>query len=396
MNGLMIAFAFTLPYHVMRTATAAGIHVHVLGNGASRGLRLSRHCRAYHSSRYAGDAQTLLAEISALVRRHKIEVLLPSDDVSTRLLSALRDRLPVPSLPVPAVPTFDLLNDKWNFTQFCLGNGVRAPEARLFDNASSLRDALDSGEMALPLTVKPINRSGGYGVFHIREPAEIAFMERIDYTPVLAQRHIIGESVSITLFCDAGSVRAHVAQHRDESGFRVFANRDLLANASRLAAVTGYSGPVNFDAVVCDDDGLSYLVECNPRFWYSVYLVMLAGLNFVDLALPGRSSEIATLAEGKVRFSLRNTLCRPWRATGLDWKFLAYNLSDPLAYMAQRAKSFDDSEVAVPLCEMSHYLPEPPAMSANRVVYQPARVTPSLAALAPVASVTGETLTPAL
>jgi hypothetical protein len=49
-NGLMIAFAFTLPYHVMRSAAAAGVRVHVLGNGASRGLRLSRYCRSYRSA----------------------------------------------------------------------------------------------------------------------------------------------------------------------------------------------------------------------------------------------------------------------------------------------------------------------------------------------------------
>jgi hypothetical protein len=356
-NGLMLAFALTLPYHVMRTAAAAGMQIHVLGNGASRGLRMSRHCRAYHRSRFAGDAETLLAEIRELVRRHAIEILLPSDDVSTRLLAALGDRLPVPSFPVPALPIFDRLNDKWNFTQFCLGNGVRAPEAWLFDDAASLRHAIDSGAVALPLTVKPTNRSGGFGVFHIRQPDETALIEQVDYRPVLAQRHIVGESVSITIYCELGRVRAHVAQQRDDIRFGVFVNPDLLANVSRLAALTGYSGPLNFDAVLSDEDGLSYLVECNPRFWYSVYLVMLAGLNFVDLALAGPGPETATLDRGEIRLSLRKILSRPWRATGLEWKYVAYNLSDPVAYLAQRVKSCDDSEVAVPVGEMNHYQP---------------------------------------
>jgi len=44
--------------------------------------------------------------------------------------------------------------------------------------------------------------------------------------------------------------------------------------------LTGYSGPANFDAVLADGDGLSYIVECNPRFWYTIYLSMIAGLNF--------------------------------------------------------------------------------------------------------------------
>ena len=66
MNGLMIAFAFTLPYHVLRTATAAGVRVHVLGNGASRGLRMSRYCRTYHETPFCGDMEALLGEIDEL------------------------------------------------------------------------------------------------------------------------------------------------------------------------------------------------------------------------------------------------------------------------------------------------------------------------------------------
>lgn len=353
LNGLMIAFAFTLPYHGMRTAAAAGMRVHVLGSGASRGLRMSRYCRSYRGSRFAGDPEVLLAEIGELARRHQINVVFPSDDVSTRLLAALGDRLPVRSTPLPDLAIFDLLNDKGMFTRFCLDNGIRAPEGRLFDSAAELRQALDHGEIALPITVKPVNRSGGLGVLHIRGPRETAAIDAIDYRPVLVQRHIVGKSVSITLLCDHGRVTAHVAQERDAERFRVLVNADLLANATRLAALTGHHGVANFDAVLSDEDGLAYLVECNPRFWYSIYLVMLSGLNFVELALTPSSSSIATLRTGDIRLSLRETLMRPWKASRLDWKYLLYSLGDPLAFALQRAGTYDDSEVAVPVGPLS-------------------------------------------
>jgi biotin carboxylase len=360
MNGLMLAFAFTLPYHVMRTASSAGVRVHVLGNGASRGLRTSRYCRSYSQLRVATGTDLLLAEIADLVRRYAIEVIFPSDDVSTRLLAILGDRLPVRTTPLPSPETFDLLNDKWNFTRFCRENGVRVPEAWLFDDDAGLRRALDGCDIALPITVKPINRSGGFGVLHIREPAEMVALDAIDYRPILAQRHIAGEAVSITLQCDRGRVLAHVAQQRDSERFRVFANDDLLANATRLADLTRYSGTANFDAVLGEADGLSYLVECNPRFWYSIYLVMIVGVNFVDLALSQSAAtrrEPATLDSGEIRLSWRSILARPWRASRLDWKFLHYDLSDPIAYLVQRVNSFDDSEVAVPVGAMGAYRP---------------------------------------
>jgi biotin carboxylase len=357
-NGLMIAFAFTLPYHVMRSAAAAGVRVHVLGNGASRGLRLSRYCRSYRDSKFAGDAEILLAEIRELAKQKPIDIVFPSDDVSTRLLAALGDRLPVRCAPLPSLATFDLLNDKWNFTQFCLEHDVRAPQGWLFDSAAALRYAVDSGEIALPLTVKPTNRSGGFGVIHIREPDEIARIDAVDYRPILVQRHIRGETIGISVLCDRGRVVAHATQRRDAERFQLFANPDLLDNITRLAALTGYHGPANFDAVLADEDGLSYLVECNPRFWYTIYLSMIAGLNFVDLALNRSSAtptETATLEHGDIRLSWWNTLTRPWRASRLDWRFLVYDLSDPLAYLVQRAKSYDDSEVAVPAGEMNAY-----------------------------------------
>jgi biotin carboxylase len=350
-NGLMVAFAFTLPFHVMRVANAAGIRVHVLGSGASRGLRMSRCCRAYHQMSSANDPDALLAEIDALVRVHAIDIIFPADDVSTRLLAALAGRLPAPCVPLPDLATFDLLNDKWNFTQFCGQNGIRAPQGRLFDNVQALHQALADGEIALPLTLKPTNRSGGVGVLHLREAADLALLDTIDYRPILVQRHITGISVSITMLCDHGKVLAHIAQERDSARFRVFANADLLDNVSRLAVVTGYHGIANFDAVLSDDDGRAHLVECNPRFWYSIYLAAIAGLNFVDLVLaPPRQT--VTLDAGGFRLSLRRILTRPWRASRLEWKYLFYCLSDPIVFALQRARSYDDSDVAVPVGEM--------------------------------------------
>lgn len=348
MNGLMIAFAFTLPYHVMRTAAAAGLRVHVLGGVAAHGLRRSRHCRLFRDSVGADDAELLLAEISELSRGCDFDVVFPSDDVSTRLLAQLADRLPVRCVALPELATFDLLNDKASFTGFCREHGIRAPEFRLFDSPSELRAAIDDGAIALPLTVKPTDRSGGVGVVHIREPHELGLLHAVDYRPVLAQRHIRGESVSITLMCERGQVTAHVAQQRDERQFRILCNPDLLDQASRLAALTGYSGTMNFDAVVSDDDGLSYLVECNPRFWYSIYLVMIAGLKFIELSLAPPRAVPATLSHGAFRLSLHEILARPWRASRLDWRYIGYCLNDPLAFALMRTRAYDDSEPVTP------------------------------------------------
>lgn len=375
-NGLMLAFAFVLPYHVLRTASEAGVRVHVLGNGASRNLWVSRYCASYRELPCPGEpehAEPILAEIRRVVERHGIDVIFPSDDVSTRLLAGLRDRLPVRCSPLPDLAGFDRLNDKGNFTRFCLENGVRVPQGWVFDSAAGLCGALERGEVRLPLTVKPTNRSGGVGVLHIRSKAELSLLDRIDYQPVLAQRHIVGETVGISVVCRDGQVLAHAAQRRDERRFQLFAHADLLANTERLIVATRLNGPANFDAVIEDCSGDSYIVECNPRFWYTIFMSMVCGLNFMAPALaePGTGMGVpATRANVDIQLQLGRTLRHPWQASRTDWRLLRYHLADPIPYLLNRGRWIDDSAVAVRPEQMDAYdwrreaAPPTPAVSA--------------------------------
>ena len=189
-----------------------------------------------------------------------------------------------------------------------------------------------------------------------RDLASCAAIDAVDYQPVLAQRHIAGPSIGVTVLCERGRVVAQVGQERDPARFGILTNADLLANVTRLVALTGYRLPATSTPCWVTRTASPISSSAISRFWYSIYLVMIAGLNFVELALaePVPTSPVAsTLDRGEIFLSLRNTLTRPWRAARLDWKFLFYNLSDPLAYLLQRANTYDDSGVAVPVAQMN-------------------------------------------
>ncbi len=368
MHGLMLAFAFSLPYHVMRTAATAGVRVHVLGNGPSRGLRRSRFCASYQESRAVpnrdNDAETILAEIAKLAEQRSIDVVFPSDDVSTRLLATIRDRLPVRCGLLPDPITFDLLNNKWNFCRFARDHGARVPETWLCSDAAELRRALRSGALQLPLTFKPINRSGGFGVVHLKDEADLRLLAGVDYVPILVQRCIAGRTIGLSVLCRDGQIRMHATQWYDARRFRLFVNRDLLNNAARVVAAARLDGPAHFDAILEDGSGLSYIVECNPRFWFSINLPMLCGINFVSAALAGSAaSEIVTVASAEVCRSSKSLFAGPWRARRQDWRYLHYKLSDPLAYLSQRCKTYDDRDIAVDAARMIEYQPAKNAAS---------------------------------
>ncbi|HEX3864053.1 MAG TPA: hypothetical protein VHY35_20410 [Stellaceae bacterium] len=372
MNGLMVAFAFSLPYHVLRTATAAGLRVHVLGSGPSRGLRTSRCCASFSKSTSTGngenDSEILLAEIRDLARRRRIDIILPSDDVSTRLLATIKDRLPVRTTLLPDLATFDLLNDKWNFCRFARDNGVRIPETSLYSSAVEIRRLLRSGKLSLPLTLKPLNRSGGIGVVHICDERDLTQLDAIDYSPILIQRHIVGPTVGIAALCRRGKIVMHSTQWYDDRRFRLFASPDLVADAEKIAAATGLDSTIHFDAILEASTGLSYIVECNPRFWFTIYMPMILGLNFVECAFDEaqwQQAAPATLADAEVCRSVWETIRHPRRASRQDWAYLAYQWGDPLAYLFQRCKIFDDRNVAVEAQRMHRYHPPESAPLAN-------------------------------
>ena len=368
MNGLMVAFAFTLPYHVMRAAADAGVKVHVLGNGVSETLRTSRHCASYRRLDCAGEpenATQILGQIDRLVREHKINMIFPSDDVSTRLLIAIRDRLPVRTSLLPDLATFDLLNNKWNFTRYCQAKGIRVPEGWCFETPGELRAALRSGEISLPITVKPASRSGSVGVFHILDEGDGALLDRIDYRPIVVQRHIVGEPVCISTICRDGRIVAHAGQRRDERRFQLFSHPDLLRNTERLVTATGLNGPANFDAVIEAETDLAYIVECNPRFWFTIYLSMLFGLNFMRPALAEAppEAEPETMVSDTLELSLKETLRHYFRAKPIDRALARYHLLDPIPYIVFRRGWVDDSDVAVDPARMNAYAWREPALA---------------------------------
>ncbi|HVC52199.1 MAG TPA: ATP-grasp domain-containing protein [Stellaceae bacterium] len=367
MNGLMIASAFVLPYHVMRTAAAAGVRVHVLGNGPSRALRTSRFCASYRAlGADATDNEAgMLDAIRQVVRRRRIKVIFAADDVSTRLLAGLGDRLPTRVMSLPDVKTFDLLNDKWNFTRFCRDIGARVPQGWCFETVDGLRTALRAGEIELPITLKPTARSGGVGVVHIRDDSEIALLDRIDYRPILVQRHIFGEEISLSAICRHGVILAHTVHRRTARRFQLFSEPDLLETARRVIAAARYNGPVNFDAVREDGTGASYIVECNPRFWFSIFLQMITGINFFAATLAGDAETPvpATMISDMVDLSLRQALTQFRSASALERRLARYHLSDPIPYLLNWARLVDDSEVAVHADQIHVYVEPNPVVA---------------------------------
>lgn len=297
MNILLLGFAFALPYHVMRCAVAAGHRITVLGNGPAQALLRSPSCADFYLSDFdyrTQDYDILVQEIAHLAIALGFDLVMPSDDVSTRALAAIKNEIPLPTTPLAPVEIFDTLNDTANFARFCADHGIAIAD----------------------------------------------------------DREIPGDTLGISILCERGKIVAHVVEERTDRRFRIHDNPDLIATVALLVEAAGFNGIAHCAAVINRATGLGHLVRCRPYFSSSIAPAMMAGINFAEAAinlsqglLPARPTLPPTAI--KLYPAALRALPTPWRLSRRDWRLLAYHWRERALFLAEYLKRIDDSDVAV-------------------------------------------------
>jgi hypothetical protein len=334
MKLLLVAAITGISYRVLRCARACDAEIYVMGNLGARDLALSRHCARFmvsHAIINGSFDEGLALEINCLARELGVAMVLPADAPSTRALIACRHLLEVPCFPLPDLQQFDLLNNKWHFARLCDELGIRRPAARLFPDVEALKDEISAGRIAGPAVVKPLTLAGGQGQFMLNGDAASTPLTRINYRPILVQEFIAGRDICASIYCCSGEVTALVAYRNWKRVHSTFWSEAILEDLQHIAAYMNLDGVHCFD-MIDGDDGKIYYLECNPRFYNSINLSMLAGINFVALGLrASREPGLIRVPHGTKVHAPEAALLSPrsWPAlTRRDWAAARYTLSD--------------------------------------------------------------------
>lgn len=334
---LIVAATYRLPYRVLRCAKQCGAEVHVLGDLGAHVLALSRYCDGFTRTHRIidGDADADLAhEINCLARDLGTTMVLPGDAQTTRALIAIRHLLRPACFPLPDLDWFDRLNDKVTFAALCGTLGLRVPETRVLADGDALAAEIEAGRIAYPVVLKPPALSGSQGFVRLDDAAAARHAAaRIRYRPVLVQRFIPGRSVVASMYCQAGRITAFVTHEIRRRVYATFRDDRILTDLQRLTAHVGLTGVCNFDMIAGEDGDIHYL-ECNPRFFFSMEMAMLAGLNVVALGLAGEAAPgLARVPAGIAVRPPEAVLATPWTWPRLSRRDLAtarHMLTDPL------------------------------------------------------------------
>jgi len=251
-------------------------------------LQRSKRCRQYFRKDLSLEEDNKTDFVRAIERLGSANpniFLIPVDDTAIRMVHSTLDRLGASTYPMPDSSSFEMLNDKWRFHQYCSELGIRVPKAIRLNNKTEINFDYVSMTVGLPFVIKPTNEghSAGVRVICSKEKLykEILSNWKYNFSPLIAQSFIPGVDIDISVFADGGHIKHLAVQIRKEDMLCFVRNKELAKFAEVIARDLCYTGLIHIDARLHGTLGEIFLVEANPRFWASLDEATLCGLNFV-------------------------------------------------------------------------------------------------------------------
>ena len=275
---------------------AAGVELDLL-TGQWSPLSFSRYVRKSTTVDFPSTSvpsAKFIESVNRYIADNAIDCVLAADIELELLLYNMRSTLSgAACFPLSANTTISLLDNKYQLNSFMVEQGLPAPRSVLVGTRESVF-ASDLRQMSYPVIAKPINMDAGQGVFlaeHFEQLADHIYGDApYSDPPKLVQEFVPGLDAGCSVLAQRGEILTWAQQCYAEDGTIEFYHDDELLGVVRtIVKHLDFSGVANFDVRIDEKFKLLAVIECNPRFWFSIPAAMVHGLNFVkagiDLAL---------------------------------------------------------------------------------------------------------------
>lgn len=230
------------------------------------------------------------------LQRKEYEVLFPVADACLKPIMDNEEKISkYTSIALPSKDTFLKGYDKGITLKIAIDNDIPCPKTYFFDSNEDLYKA--SEYLIFPLVIKPRVSSGSRGLYICNSLDELVsrFEEgQQNYGKLLVQEYIPqgGDLGVYTLFNFDSEPRALTVQRRirsypasgGPSTLRETINnetsRKAIDIAFKLLKAMGWVGVAMVEFRIDARDGVPKLMEVNPRFWGSLQLSILSGVDF--------------------------------------------------------------------------------------------------------------------
>jgi len=258
----------------------------------------------------SSGAENLFHRLSHIHEIEKIDLAIPNFDAELFSFIKLSERLNKLGIKtfLPDLEQFEARH-KTALYKFGKKHHLMVPEDRIVNQLSDLFKAAD--ELDYPLVVK-----GKYydaTIVHTKDEAQKAFyrLQAKWGVPVIAQKFISGTEINIAVLGDGHGNTISVVPMRklyitDKgkawAGITI-EDPSYLNLANKFVKATKWRGGCELE-IMQTSDGISYIMEVNPRFPAWIYLTAAAGQNqpaaLVKMALGETVEPFTSYAVGKM------------------------------------------------------------------------------------------------
>lgn len=194
----------------------------------------------------------------------------------------------------------EVCNDKWKTGSFLRQNGILTPKTYL--SLDTARTAVENGEIAFPLVVKPRWGMGSIGIYEANTMEELnifsfAARRQVENTylkfesaqnfeeSILVQEKIRGQEYGLDIMNDLEGtyqntvVRKKCAMRAGETDIAVIVENKVLKNLGKnLSRVLRHVGNLDIDLILTEEN-IPYVIDLNARFGGGYPFSHCAGVN---------------------------------------------------------------------------------------------------------------------
>lgn len=336
------------------------VKIHVLSERRWAAIRFSRYCRTFTCRAIDGGEVAWLEAVADLVKKHKIDVLLPTETNGIGLAVKHHDVLSklVAIAPIPDVRGFGIANNKWRLAQFMSEHDIPGPPTTLVTLDETFERQIQA--MKFPVLLKPCTAWGGDGIERFEDIAGLkAYLagREPEHTRerFVVQTALTGFVVGVNVLAQNGRILATTMQRGIIPNTKKFAaagairfikDERFLSAAEKLIRALDWSGFANLDTFYDSADDQLKILEINARFWGSLRGSLVAGVSFPYLAclaalnvpFPPPDYELARYVHTKT--AMREAMLRivgknREKEFAVKESGLKFLLSDPLAELVR-------------------------------------------------------------
>lgn len=227
------------------------------------------------------------------VKKNRYQAIFPVTDAA--VVPIVKHKDDFSKFTIVPYPDYDIFTgalDKAKTLKIALDNNVPCPRTYFIESWAELEDLRD--KLQYPVLIKPRTGFGSRGIALCKtyEELVIRYDEHFKiFGPLLLQEYIpYGGEVGVYALCNFNSEPRAVCVQRRIRSYPISGgpsthresveNPELIKTAFRLLKALKWTGVAMVEFRVDARDNVPKLMEVNPRFWGSLQLSILSGVDF--------------------------------------------------------------------------------------------------------------------